>query len=63
MKLLTVASLIAASNSKDISLTWLDCGGPDALVKINEMTPDHLTLGKTGTVTGTGVLGKDVPDA
>merc|ERR1712032_80899 len=58
--------LFAASTSLvsagDIPLTWNDCSDETFKTKITSVTPDHVSIGKVTTITGTGTLAEDVDE-
>jgi len=45
-----------------LDLTWKDCGDSESHVKISDLSPKTLTIGRTTTITGTGVVDEDVVD-
>merc|ERR1719181_1601297 len=63
MKTSVAGALAAAASATDLKLTWSDCGDASTKAKITSFSPDHLTLGQTTTMVGTGTLSEDVSAA
>merc|ERR1719218_460451 len=55
--------LTATASATDLKLTWSDCGDASTKAKITSFSPDHLTLGQTTTMVGTGTRSEDVSAA
>merc|ERR1711874_565234 len=55
--------LVGTTVSKDLSLSWSDCGDSSTHAKITSFTPSSLTLGQKTTMTGTGNLDEAVSGA
>lgn len=56
----SLASVVAAG--ADLPLTWNDCSDETYATKVNALTPDHVTIGSTTTITGTGHLLEDIAE-
>jgi hypothetical protein len=49
--------------SKQLTVTWSDCGDSTTHVKVTSVTPGSLTLGSSTKFTGAGNLDQDISDA
>jgi hypothetical protein len=59
MRGVAFASVVAVAQAS-LPLTWTDCSDDSYLVKLQTVTPDILTQGETTTITGTGILSKEI---
>jgi hypothetical protein len=63
MKRSVASAMASTASATELKLTWSDCGDASTKAKITSFSPDHLTLGQTTTMVGTGTVSEDVSAA